>query len=411
MKEDVQTYAFQNAFRANDDVTQALVHLITKDANVLWNRLEEPIKIMTFCGTHEWTVTRYGLRSLLPPCVELVPGPGCPVCVTPSSQVEQLVKLAMEGVIVYSYGDGFRLPTARTRKTDARSLQDAKAKGADVRVVYSFLDAVKDAKEHGRRAVFFGMGFETITPSYSTLFKKGLVPLNLSFLSAVKLTPPAMKYVIEIYADRGLLPLSGIIAPGHVSAILGAKVWDFLPRDYNLPTVVSGFEPLDVLYSVAEILKMVRHSSPRLFNEYQRLVTWNGNIGAKAANSKVMEEVMAGWRGIGPIPQSGYDLRQEFGTMFDAVKNHGLVSAMNGESSQGTNVSFESELPPGCKCGEVVIGAAKPNECPMFMKGCTPENAWGPCMVSAEGTCRVWAVDGGLKTANSLVAQEKGGMS
>lgn len=402
MKHEAQADLFQNAFRTNGNAAIALSGLIEKDASLLWNRHEQPVKIMTFCGTHEWTVTRYGLRSLLPASVELVPGPGCPVCVTPSSQVEQLVNLAMEGLIVYSYGDGFRLPIARQRKGDARSLQDARAKGADVRVVYSFLDAVRDAKTHGKKAVFFGMGFETITPSYSMLFREGLVPQNLSFLSAVKLTPPAMKHMIKVYADKGLLPLDGIIAPGHVSAVLGAKVWDFLPKEHGLPTVVSGFEPLDVLYSVAEILRMLRNSTPALFNEYQRLVTWNGNIEAKAANSKVMEEVTAGWRGIGPIPLSGYGLKEELGKVFDVAKNLGLDASLQ-EDSQ-----YEMELPPGCRCGDVIIGAAKPNECPMFMKGCTPENAWGPCMVSAEGTCRVWAMHSGVATVGPLLASEKG---
>ena len=387
----------QKAFRTNQETASTLVKLIAKDASELGKKEDGPIKIMTFCGTHEWTVTNYGLRSLLPQNVELVPGPGCPVCVTPSSQVEELVKLAGEGIVVYSYGDGLRLPSAKVRKGETRTLQEARARGADVRIVYSFLDAVKDARAHGRKSVFFGMGFETITPSYSALFSKGLVPGNLSFLSSVKLTPPAMKYVIKLYAERGLLPLSGIIAPGHVSAIIGAKTWEFLPRNYGLPTVVSGFEPLDVLYSIAEILRMHRDSAPAVVNEYQRLVSWEGNIDAKGANAEVMSEVMAGWRGIGFIPKSGFRLNEGLSKTFEASYNYGIEDpeAESFVMTQAGSNPYGRDLPPGCRCGEVVVGLAKPTDCPMFKKACRPNNAWGPCMVSAEGTCRVWALYGG----------------
>lgn len=397
LTKDAAPNIMQRAFRYNKEMAATLVKLIHKDAEELRKSFEEePIKIMTFCGTHEWTVTNYGLRSLFPKNLELVPGPGCPVCVIPSTQVEDLIKLAMDGLIVYTYGDGLRLPSAKVRKGEIRSLQDAKARGADVRIVYSFLDAVKDARTHGKQSVFFGMGFETITPSYSMLFERGLVPENLTFLSSAKLTPPAMKFVIKLYIERGLLPLRGIIAPGHVSAIVGAKEWEFLPKQFGLPTVVSGFEPLDVLYSVAEILRMVRNSRCAVVNEYQRLVSWEGNLQAKAANKTILDEVMTGWRGIGFIPRSGYKLKGLIGKIHDATVAYGLQdsSAEDFVLTQARTDAYAKDIPPGCRCGEVVLGIAKPTDCPMFMKACTPATAWGPCMVSAEGTCRVWALYG-----------------
>ena len=183
----------------------------------------------------------------MPPNVGLVAGPGCPVCVTPSAHVENLVKLASEGVIVYTYGDGLRLPTTKIGGGRARSLQEAKARSANVKIVYSFLDAIRDAKSHGKGLCLLRHGLRNDNSELQvTLFNRGMGPSNLTFLSSVKLTPAAAKLTINLYQKRGLLPLNGIIAPGHVSAVIGAKEWEFLPRDFGLPTVISGFEPLDV---------------------------------------------------------------------------------------------------------------------------------------------------------------------
>jgi len=384
----------QRAFRDNQEAAKTLIKLIKKDVMELVRLSDEPIKIMTFCGTHEWTITYHGLRYLLPPEVELIAGPGCPVCVTPATYVEELVKLAMDGVIVYTYGDGYRLPTSKVGGGRIRSLQDARALGADIRVVYSFLDAVRDAKKHNRDAVFFGIGFETITPSYSGLFKEMRVPRNLSFLSAVKLTPPAMKYVIKLYKERGILPLSGVIAPGHVSAIIGAKEWMFLPTQFGLPTVIAGFEPIDILYAIAKLIRMKREKKPGVINEYRRLVRWEGNIVAKNVNNTVFQEFMSGWRGIGFIPRSGYRLKEPVAKLFDAVEVFGLREARPEDYvlTQASDDPIRRDIPPGCRCGEVVLGIAKPTDCPLFMRSCTPNKPFGPCMVSAEGTCRVWAM-------------------
>ncbi|MEM4201735.1 MAG: hydrogenase formation protein HypD [Candidatus Hadarchaeum sp.] len=347
------------------------------------------IKLMNFCGTHEWATTRYGIRSLLPPHLDMVAGPGCPVCVTPAHYVEAAVKLALEGVRVYTYGDVLKLRGPSSAYPS--SLEEAKSCGGEVKVVYSYLDAVADARKSGRDSVFFAIGFETTTPSYALSFKEELVPENLKFLNAIRLTPPAMKYTIKLHQDRGLLPIRGIIAPGHVSAIIGASAWDFLPKEHHLPTVVAGFEPIDVLMAVAQLLLMIKENHAETRIEYRRLVKWEGNLYAKDAIDYVFEKTDALWRGLGTIPQSGLRLKGELFERFDAVRYFGLPEPklkVNG------NVGTDDDLPAECKCGEVVVGISKPVECPMFMKSCSPTKPWGPCMVSSEGTCNVWARQG-----------------
>jgi hydrogenase expression/formation protein HypD len=370
-----------------------LIHKYAED--IVRREKMERIKIMNFCGTHEWTTVHYGIRSLLPSSIELVPGPGCPVCVTPGHYVEEIVKLAMQGVIVYTYGDSFRLQSASG--SGLNSLAKARSAGGDVRVVYSFLDAVRDAREHGKTSVFFGVGFETTVPSYGLLFLQREVPDNLKFLSACRLTPPAMKYTIKLHQERGLLPISGVIAPGHVSTVIGAKEWEFLPRDYKMPTVVAGFEPVDVLLAVAQILLMVRRRRPAVENEYKRLVRWDGNPIAKKVIAEIFRPVFAAWRGIGFIPRSGLRLAQRY-QRHDAFEHFGIPDASPSKyafthAHHGTPP--ESDLPPNCRCGEVVTGISKPTDCPLFLRTCTPSNPWGPCMVSTEGTCFIWAKETG----------------
>lgn len=385
--------AIREAFRENTELALRL-----KDA--IWRLAEqigEHVKIMNFCGTHEWTVTHYGLRSLMPPNVELVAGPGCPVCVTPSYYVEVAVKLALEGVRVYTYGDVYRLPAVKP-KDGARSLADAKAAGGDVKIVYSFLDAVKDAKESGKDSVFLGIGFETVAPSYALLFKEGEVPGNLKFLSTVKLTPPAAKYAIKLNVERGLLPLKGVVAPGHVSTVIGAVEWSFLPRDFGLATVIAGFEPIDVLAAVAQILQMVKEGRPAVKIEYRRVVKWDGNVYAKQLMREVFEAVYSAWRGIGFIPRSGLKLREEYAKRYDALEHFDIPDLTPREyvfTHAHYGAPWEYDLPPGCRCGEVVVGVAKPTDCPLFLKACTPAKPVGPCMVSLEAACNIWARHGG----------------
>ena len=328
----------------------------------------DTVKICHVCGTHEWTITHFGIRSLLPSNVEVIAGPGCPVCVTPASEIDEAVKLALKGVVVTCFGDVLRVPGSRM------SLLDAKAEGADVRVVYSASDAVKMAeKEPNKEFAFFAIGFETTAPSTAIeVLKKPLK--NLSFLVSHRLIPPAMELLLGI----GDLHIDGFIAPGHVSTIIGLKPYEIFPKAYRMPTVVAGFEPLDVLFAVYMILKQLKDGEARLENEYTRAVSWEGNIKAQELMSQAFEVVDGEWRGLGKLSSSAFRLKNEY-VVYDAREKFGV------------KVEHGRDLPPGCQCHLVMIGKIKPTECPLYMKACTPQRPVGACMVSIEGTCRIWA--------------------
>ncbi|OYT39280.1 MAG: hydrogenase formation protein HypD [Desulfurococcales archaeon ex4484_58] len=351
-----------------------IVDKIHRYAEKLSGKGYNNIKIMNFCGTHEWTITHYGLRSLMPDNVELIAGPGCPVCITPGYYVDLLIKLSMENYTVLSYGDSYKLPGTKLR--GVRSLFDAKIRGWDTRIVYSFLDAIKTAhKNPDRKHVFFAVGFETTMPTTALPLYQGIVPKNLLILSAYRLTPPIMKYLLD---EKPEARLDGIIAPGHVSAVIGSNAWSFLPRDYSIPTVVAGFEPIDVLLAILYILKMIYEQKPMLVNEYTRVVKPEGNTIAKKIMYSVYSVVDSYWRGIGVVKSSGA-IHSEKYREYDLFHNLGFEDK-----------PVDDKL-PGCKCPEVTLGLAKPTDCPLFMKRCTPNNPYGPCMVSVEGTCRIWA--------------------
>jgi len=329
---------------------------------------EQAVKVCHVCGTHEWTITHYGLRSLLPSNVEVIAGPGCPVCIVPASEVDAAVELALKGIVVTCFGDLLRVPGSHM------SLLDAKAKGADVRVVYSVSDAVQmAASEANREFVFFAVGFETTAPSTAVEVSQK-PPSNLSFLVSHRVIPPAM----ELLAKMDDLNLNGFIAPGHVSTIIGLKPYEVFPRKYGLPTVVAGFEPLDLLFGVYMILKQLSDNKPALENEYVRAVQWEGNTRAQKLINEVFDVAEGKWRGLGTIPASKLTLKKQYAA-YDALLKYN-VKVAEGIDSQ-----------PGCRCHLVVVGKIKPNECPLFMRACTPQNPVGACMVSMEGTCRVWA--------------------
>jgi hydrogenase expression/formation protein HypD len=329
---------------------------------------EKPIKICHVCGTHEWTITHYGVRTLLPSNIEVIAGPGCPVCTVPASEVDEAVELAMNGVSITCFGDVLRVPGSHM------SLLDARARGADVRIVYSVSDAVKMAEnEPNKRFVFFAVGFETTAPS--TAVEISQKPLrNLSFLVSHRVIPPAM----ELLANMEDLDLNGFIAPGHVSTIIGLRPYEVFPRKYGMPTVVAGFEPLDVLFAVYMIVKQLSENKPKLENEYTRAVRWEGNTKAQELIHEVFDVKDGKWRGLGTIPSSKLALKKEYAA-YDAELKHN-VKVEEGIDSQ-----------PGCRCHLVIIGKIKPSECPLFMNACTPQNPVGACMVSVEGTCRIWA--------------------
>lgn len=337
------------------------------------------VKICHVCGTHEWTITHFGIRSLLPENVEVIAGPGCPVCIVPASEIDEAVHLALKGVSVVCFGDVLRVPGSKG------SLLDAKAEGSDVRVVYGVSDAVKMAeKEPEKEFTFFAVGFETTAPSTAVeVLKKP--PRNLSFLVSHRLIPPAMKLLVELED----LNLNGFIAPGHVSTIIGLKPYQAFPKIFSMPTVVAGFEPLDVLVGIYMILKQLREGESRLENEYKRAVSPAGNVKAQEYLQKVFDVKDGRWRGIGVIPLSKYKLRDEY-LAYNAHLKHD-VEIVNGV-----------DLPQGCKCHLVIIGKINPTECPLFMKACTPNKPIGACMVSNEGTCRIWAQAVSIKLSQKL---------
>jgi len=370
---------YRNAFLARN-----IVNLINSLIDELKHWNEFPIKIMNFCGTHEHTITYYGIRSLIPDSIDLIPGPGCPVCIVPASYIDAAIELALDGIEVYTYGDMYRVPGSQI------SLAKARAEGASVKVVYSFLDAIKLAKERKRESVFFAVGFETTQPTIAVRILKNAIPSNLRLLIALRLTPPVMRYILEIRK----VALNGIIAPGHVSTIIGAKAWSFLPTEYNIPTVVAGFEPLDVLISIAEILRQIRQKAPSLYNEYKRVVTWEGNLTAQRAMKQTFEVVDGEWRGIGLVPLSSLRLKEKFRNL-DAIEEYGL------------KLKRGHDIRTGCKCADVLLGNIKPTNCPMFLKICTPSHPLGPCMVSSEGACHIWAKYGSGKELQKLINYKK----
>jgi hydrogenase expression/formation protein HypD len=326
------------------------------------------IKICHVCGTHEWTITHYGLRSLLPMNVEVIAGPGCPVCIVPASEIDEAVQLALKGIVITCFGDLLRVPGSNV------SLLDVKAKGADVRIVYGVGDAVQMARnEPGKDFVFFAVGFETTSPSTAVEIM-AKPPKNVSFLVSHRTIPPAMKLLVGMRD----LSLNGFIAPGHVSTIIGLEPYEVFPTQYAMPVVVAGFEPLDLMFGIYMIMKQLHEGKPKLENEYVRAVEWKGNLKAQELMNKVFSTVDGTWRGLGTIPASKFTLQNEY-------------SAHDAHLKYGVKVEKGVDIQHGCRCHLVVIGKIKPTQCPLFLKTCTPQKPVGACMVSVEGTCRIWA--------------------
>jgi hydrogenase expression/formation protein HypD len=337
-------------------------------------RSTRPVRLMEFCGGHTHAIMRFGLRSLLPSTVELRSGPGCPVCVTANRDLDHAIALArVPGLILTTFGDMVRVPGSR------ESLQDARAGGADIRMVYSTLDALQIARDNpAHPVVFLGVGFETTAPTIAAAIVQAATEGldNFSVLSLHKLTPPATRAIL----DAGELALDGIIGPGHVTTIIGADAWAFLPTDHQVPVAVAGFEPLDILRAVADLVDMVEAGRPAVANSYARSVTWQGNPAALAIMERVFEIRSAEWRGLGTVPASGLRIRPEL-ARFDAA------------------LLFEVDPGPtrehrGCRCGEVLRGTVLPPQCPLFDTACTPAKPIGPCMVSAEGACAAYYLYG-----------------
>ncbi len=328
------------------------------------------LRLMEVCGTHTVAIFRSGLRRLLGEAVELISGPGCPVCVTAQRDVDFAIGLAAEpGVIVATFGDMIKVPGTRG------SLQEARARGADVRVVYSAADAVRLAANNAeRQIVFLGVGFETTAPTIAASLlaarRRGL--RNYFVYSAHKLVPPALRALL----DAGEVELDGLILPGHVSAVIGVEPYRFLAAEYGLPAVITGFEPLDILQGVHALVEMAAAGRPDVANRYTRAVRPAGNPVALQTMAAVFAEGDADWRGLGTIPASGLHLRGGFAA-FDAARAFAVDVG-------------DSREPAGCACGQVLRGVAKPSQCRLFARACTPARPIGPCMVSSEGTCAAY---------------------
>jgi hydrogenase expression/formation protein HypD len=327
-------------------------------------------KIMEVCGTHTVAIRRFGLQRLLPPGVKLVSGPGCPVCVTPDSYIDEAVALARQGVVITSFGDMLRVPGSRS------SLEKERASGADIRAVYSPLDALKIAVDSGKETVFLAVGFETTAPTIAAAAMKALEKkiVNFSLLTALRLVPPALRALIT--ADTCL---SGFLLPGHVSAIIGKQAYDFLLA-HNLPGVISGFSAEDIISSLLLLLEMYNKDIYRIINNYPRAVRDKGNEKSRALMAEMFEPVDAEWRGLGMIPSSGMQLKPAFKAL---------------DSRRRFAIKTESASPrTGCRCGDVLRGMIDPPGCPLFNKACRPDQPLGPCMVSSEGGCSAWVTYG-----------------
>jgi len=333
-------------------------------------RSTRQIRIMEFCGTHTVSIFKHGIRQLLPPTIEMLSGPGCPICVTANVDLDWAIALASHpDLIITTFGDMLRVPGSRS------SLERTKAAGGDIRIVYSTLDALQIARDNPERpVVFLGIGFETTAPTVavSILQAREEEIANYNVLSLHKLTPPATKAVL----DSGDSRLDGIIGPGHVTTVIGSRAWEFLPQEYGISCVIAGFEPLDVLQGIYTLVERIENGEPRVDNLYARSVRREGNQIALDYVNMVFEPCAADWRGMGEIPASGLGLRAEF-RRFDARENY--------EVDPGP-----TEEPPGCLCGDVIRGAATPLDCPLYREACTPHNPVGPCMVSSEGTCAAY---------------------
>jgi hydrogenase expression/formation protein HypD len=333
-------------------------------------RSKKPARLMEFCGGHTAAIFKSGLRQLLPPNIEMLSGPGCPVCVTSAADLDRAIALGQQpNVIITSFGDMVRVPGSRS------SLQKAKAEGADVRIVYSAQDALTIAKENPRKTVvFIGIGFETTAPTVaaSVLQAERENLKNYAVLSLHKLTPPVMQAILNL----GEVNLNGIICPGHVSAVIGSRPYDFLANNYHIACAVAGFEPVDILLAVDMLVEQIESGYPRVEIAYRRGVKPEGNPAALKLMDAVFEPGDADWRGIGIVPASGLHLRKQYGS-YDASKRYDIKV-------------IPSPEPKGCICGAVLRGVSTPTQCKLFRTACTPENPVGPCMVSSEGACATY---------------------
>ena len=346
--------------------------------------LGRKVSVMHVCGSHEQAIARFGLRAVLPEPLQLIMGPGCPVCVTDGPEVDQAVALAAQGARVCTYGDMLRLPGT------ARSLADAQADGGKVEIVYSVSQAVELAKAHPQdEVVFLGSGFETTAVATAAVALTP-VPPNFSILSVHKYVPAAM----EVVAESPESHIEGYLAAGHAATITGWGIFEPFARRTGCPVVVAGFEPLDILAAIAKVTELMLARSPEVFNAYPRCVTREGNLPAQRTLWKVFRTQAGKWRGIAEVPDGNLDLRPEWASL-DARRRLEIdVSAVRDETA--------AEEAKGCICGTIMLGLANPSDCALFGKTCVPETPVGACMVSSEGQCRIWHTYGGAPSLGKV---------
>ncbi|UCE88783.1 MAG: hydrogenase formation protein HypD [Pseudomonadota bacterium] len=350
--------------------------------------LPDRVRIMNVCGGHERSITMAGLRGVLPPQVELIPGPGCPVCICPEEDIYEAIQLALnEDIILVAYGDMLRVPV-NVPKSEPRSLEQARALGADIRPIASPTEAVHIANATpDTPVVFFMAGFETTTAPAAAMIAEG-VPDNLTLLMSGRLTWPAVAMLL----DSGEPGFDTLVAPGHVSTVMGPEEWEFVPQKHGLPAAVAGFTTESLLAAFYSVLRQLLDQRPFLDNCYPEVVRTGGNPAAKRMLSDVMQVSDAAWRGIGTIPQSGFEL-------CDAHAAHDARRQLPNYRDEARKRA--GQMPPGCDCAQVVLGKIYPTECRLYGTACTPRKPVGPCMVSDEGACRIWWSSGARPDSTS----------
>ncbi len=345
-------------------------------------------RLMEFCGGHTHAISRYGLADLLPPAINMIHGPGCPVCVLPIGRIDQAIRLALEQrVTLCSYGDCLRVPAS-----DGLSLLKARAQGADLRMVYSVSDALELARNNPQRqVVFLAIGFETTTPPTAVAIRQAdaLGVNNFSVLCNHVLTPAAMRAIL---AHPTGARLHGFVGPAHVSTVIGSRPYETFASDYGKPVVIAGFEPLDLLQAILMLLRQINGGRAEVENEFTRAVTRDGNRKAQAAMDEVFElRDSFEWRGLGSIPHSALKLRPRYAG-FDAETRFGLDYRAVADSK-------------GCECGAILRGEKRPQQCRIFGTACTPEHPVGSCMVSAEGACAAHYLYGRFRDTPAMAAE------
>lgn len=337
-----------------------------------------PVAVMHVCGSHEQAIARFGLRASFPRGLDVIMGPGCPVCITDAPEVDEAVSLAEAGVRIATYGDMLRV-----RGTD-RSLQDAKAAGAKIDVVYGIDQAVDLARATSEEIVFFASGFETTAVATAAALLAGTPP-NFSVLSAHKYIPPVMEIVAEMPGSR----VEGFLAAGHAAAITGWGVFEPFVERHGIPVVVAGFEPLDILAALVKLVELIRDGRADVFNAFPRCVSREGNEVAQETLWKVFRPLGGKWRGIAHVPNGNLRFRDAYAHVDARVR-------FGAQKRRLLKPILPSALAQQCRCGEIMSGMVSPGDCKLFGKECQPETPIGACMVSSEGTCRIWHEYGGV---------------